>query len=133
MAVEGGCQCGAVRYSIEGEAAHNALCHCADCRASAGAPAVAWLAVKEPQFSLLSGEPKTYHGKNGAQRSFCPECGTGVFYRNEGLLPGIVDVQAATLDDAAAYPPSAQIQCAERLPWMAELAALPEFDRYPGM
>jgi hypothetical protein len=43
----GGCQCGAVRYAVEGDPLHHAVCHCADCRASAGAPMVAWLAVKE--------------------------------------------------------------------------------------
>lgn len=133
MAMEGGCQCGAVRYSIEGEAAHNALCHCADCQASAGAPAVAWMAVKEAQFTLLAGQPRTWRGKTGSERSFCPDCGTGLYFRNAVMLPGTVDVQAATLDNAADYPPSIQIQCAERLPWMGELAALPEFERYPGM
>lgn len=132
MAQTGGCQCGAVRYEIEGEPAHNAVCHCADCRAAAGAPMVTWLAVKEDQFSLQQGELTTYNGKNGAERQFCPTCGTGLFYRNAGMLPGIVDVQSATLDDAAAFPPGAQIQCAERLPWMEDLAALPEFERYPG-
>lgn len=131
--VEGGCQCGAVRYRIDGEAEHHALCHCADCRAYAGAPVVAWLAVKEDLFTLLKGQLTTYEGKNGARRQFCPKCGTGLFYRNAQMLPGIVDVQSATLDNAAEFPPGAQIQCAERLPWMTTLASLPEFERYPGM
>jgi hypothetical protein len=48
------------------------------------------------------------------------------------MLPGIVDVQSATLDDAASLAPGAQIQCAERLPWMTGLANLPEFERFPG-
>ena len=132
MSLQGGCQCGAVRYEVEGEALHNALCHCSDCRASAGAPMVGWFAVKEEQFRLLQGEVTTYHGKNGAERQFCPTCGTGVFYRNAAMLPGIVDVQSATLDDAASLAPGAQIQCAERLPWMKDLAGLPEFERFPG-
>jgi len=29
--------------------------------------------------------------------------------------------------------PGAQIQCAERLDYMRDLAALPEFQRFPGM
>lgn len=132
MEKQGGCQCGAVRYAVEGEALHHAVCHCADCRASAGAPFVAWLAVKEEQFRLLVGSPATYRGKHGAERAFCPACGTGVFYRNAGMLPGIVDVQSATLDDAAGLAPGAQIQCAERLPWTEGLGALPAFERYPG-
>jgi hypothetical protein len=132
MTIQGGCQCGAVRYAVEGDALHNAICHCADCRASTGAPMVGWLAVKEAQFTVLQGEVATYHGKQGAERNFCPVCGTGLFYRNAAMLPGIVDVQSATLDDAATLPPGAQIQCAERLPWMTNLGDLPEFERFPG-
>lgn len=132
MQAEGGCQCGAVRYRIEGEPAHVALCHCADCRASSGAPAVNWLAVKEGQLTLLAGDLSTYTGKTGSRRQFCPTCGTGLFFRNEQFLPGIVDIQAVTLDDAGNFPPGAQIQCAERLEWMTKLSALPEFERFPG-
>ncbi|OCC24032.1 aldehyde-activating protein [Croceicoccus estronivorus] len=132
MSQEGGCQCGAVRYQITGEAEHSAVCHCADCQASSGAPIVAWLAVKEDRLTLKQGAPATYHGKNGAERQFCPNCGTGLFYRNANILPGIVDIQSATLDDAAAAAPSIQIQCAERLPWVTGLNNLPEFERYPG-
>ena len=132
MTAEGGCHCGAVRYRIEGEAAHNALCHCSDCRASSGAPVVGWLAVQEGQLTVLQGDLATYTGKTGSQRQFCPTCGTGLFFRNAVTLPGIVDIQSATLDDANAQPPAAQIQCAERLEWMTGLDVLPAFDRYPG-
>lgn len=128
----GGCQCGNVRYEVEGEAAHHALCHCADCRASSGAPMVGWIAFQEAQLSVNDGALTTYEGKNGAQRQFCTACGTGLFYRNADMLPGIVDIQSATLDNAGQEAPGAQIQVAERLPWMESLAATPEFERYPG-
>lgn len=129
----GGCQCGSVRYDVEGDAAHHALCHCADCRASSGAPMVGWIAFQEGQLVVKSGALTTYEGKNGAQRQFCPTCGTGLFYRNADLLPGIVDIQSSTLDNADQETPGVQIQVAERLTWMEGLGALPEFTRYPGL
>lgn len=128
----GGCQCGAVRYRAEGDPLHNALCHCADCRASSGAPMVGWIAYKEGQVTVLSGDLTTYEGKTGSLRQFCPKCGTGLFFRNEDVLPGIVDVQSATLDNPEEAPPQAQIQCAERISWMQDLSGLPEFERFPG-
>lgn len=64
-------------------------------------------------------------------RSFCPDCGTGLFYRNSEILPGLVEVQLATLDDAEALPPSMQIQTAERLHWMSDLGKIKAFDRFP--
>src|SRR5690606_27358238 len=130
MKRQGGCRCGAIRYAVEGEPLHHAICPCADCRASAGAPMVAWYCVKEEQFSLEAGEPAEFEGTSGARRQFCPRCGTGLFYRNAQSLPGLVDIQAATFDDPAVAP-SAQVQCAERLAWVDELSQIPEFERYP--
>jgi hypothetical protein len=133
MELQGGCQCGAVRYEVNGEPQHLALCHCEDCRKSAGAPAVAWAAFAEDEFKLLQGELTTHNSSGAAMRSFCPTCGTGIAYRNAEMLPGIVDIQAATLDNPDALPLQAQIQTAERIGWMTNAHELPQFERYPGM
>ena len=125
----GGCQCGAVRYQAEGEPHYQVLCHCSDCRASAGAPAVGWTAFASDQVIVTQGIPKVYVGKTGSQRHFCPDCGTGLLFTNEATLPGITDVQTATLDSAAAEKPQVQVQCADRLPWMEQLGDYPEFAR----
>lgn len=133
MGLTGGCQCGAVRYEVEGEAVHHALCHCADCRASAGAPAVAWIAFPAAGFKLTKGVAKAYNSSGASIRHFCANCGTGLYFLNEQFLPGIVDIQSATLDDANDHSPGAHVQTAERLGYMARLADLPEFERFPGM
>ena len=133
MKLSGGCHCGAVRYSVEGEPQHVALCHCADCRKSAGAPMVSWAAFAEDDFTLEQGELTTFNSSGQAMRSFCPKCGTGIAYRNEEYLPGIVDLQSATLDDPGALPAGAHIQVAERIGWMESAHELPVFQRFPGM
>lgn len=127
----GGCHCGAVRYEVTGEPLHVTLCHCTDCRRSAGAPAVAWAGVLEQQFAIVAGSPRTRNSSGDAMRSFCGDCGTGLFYRNATILPGIVDVQSATLDDPGAWPPQAHIQVAERIGWVATMHELPVFERFP--
>ena len=127
----GCCHCGAVRYVASGEPAHHALCHCEDCRRSAGAPMVGWIAWPEEQVTV-TGTPMVYASSEHGRRSFCGTCGSGLFYRNAAMLPGIVDVQSATLDDPAAFAPSAHIQTADRLEWTRRLEALPEFAHYPG-
>lgn len=132
MKLEGGCQCGAVRYSVEGESEHVALCHCSDCRKSTGAPTVAWGAFKTAEFVLTKGAAAVYNSSGASMRHFCATCGTGLYFVNEEYLPGLVDIQVATLDDPEALSPQVQIQVAERLGWMKDLAALPEFERFPG-
>ena len=129
---QGGCRCGEVRYEAAGEPLHHALCHCNDCRASAGAPAVGWIAFPQDAVTVTQGTPTAFEGTPGAKREFCGRCGTGLFYTNPQVLPGLIDIQSATLDDPAADPPGAHIQVAERLPYMAHLGDLPEFERYPG-
>lgn len=132
MTHQGGCHCGAVRYEVAGEPQHVALCHCSDCRKSSGAPMVAWAAFTEEQFKLVEGEPVTFNSSGAAMRSFCPKCGSGLYYRNAEFLPGIVDIQSATLDDPEALPPGAHIQTAERIGWMETAHSLPAFERFPG-
>jgi hypothetical protein len=130
----GGCHCGAVRYEMGESPLHHAFCHCNDCRRSAGAPMVAWAMFPASEVTLLSGEPKVCASSEHGRRHFCGECGTGLFYVNEDMLPGLIDVQTATLDEPDAFfAPSAHIQVAERIGWMKDAHRLPEFERYPPM
>jgi hypothetical protein len=117
MDITGGCHCGAIRYEAEGEALTHALCHCTDCRRHAGAPMVGWTMIYE----------SSKHGR----RHFCPQCGTGLFYTNTEMLPGIIDIQSATYDDPEAVPARALIQIADRINWMERAHELPAFERYP--
>lgn len=128
---EGGCHCGAVRYEITGEPRRVGLCHCTDCRRSAGAPMVAWAILGEDQFRLLKGEVTAYASSEHGRRRFCPTCGTGLYYTNAATFEGLVDVQLATLDDPDAFAPIEQIQTAERIGWMETAHALPAHARFP--
>ena len=127
----GGCHCGAVKYEMTAEVAHHALCHCTDCRKASGAPATAWAMAAADQVTI-TGEPLTYASSEHGRRLFCGACGTGLFYVNEVALPGLVDVQIATLDDPDALPVQLHVQVAERIGWMTHLGDLPAFERYPG-
>ncbi len=93
---------------------------------------VTWAMFPETAFTLTKGQPKTFNSSGTAMRSFCADCGTGLFYRNATVLPGIVDIQSSTFDDPEALPPVVQIQTAERLHWMKQLHELPEFERFPA-
>ncbi|WP_242122950.1 GFA family protein [Sphingobium sp. Sx8-8] len=126
----GGCHCGAIRYEVTGEAAHSALCHCSDCRRSAGAPMVGWALFPEGGVKV-SGDPVRYRSSDHVERHFCGKCGTGLFYSSATVFPGMIDIQTATLDDQSAFPPTAHIQMAEAAPWMEGAHKLPKFDRFP--
>ena len=92
---------------------------------------VAWGLVDRDSLQV-QGETREYASSQNGRRHFCPKCGTSLFYTNEAVFPGKVDVQVATLDDPDAILPEAQIQMAERIHWMDSLDQLPKFDRYPA-
>ena len=131
MTHSGQCHCGAIRYELSGDPKDVSLCHCSDCRRCAGAPVVAWAGFAEDQLTLTKGAPKIRNSSGAAMRSFCAECGTGLFYRNADILPNIVEVQLATLDDPEALPPTVHIQTAEQIGWMKTAHELPRIERFP--
>lgn len=129
--LKGQCHCGAIHYEMSQDTVHHALCHCQDCRRATGAPAVSWGLVALEGLKV-TGEPKIYASSEHGRRHFCADCGTSLFYTNDVIFPGQIDVQTATLDDPSAIPMQGQIQMAESIAWMHDLGALPAFDRYPG-
>jgi hypothetical protein len=131
MTISGGCHCGAVRYEVEGEVLAHGLCHCTDCRRHAGAPMVGWTMYPESAVRVTKGNTKEYASSAHGRRYFCADCGTGLFYRNAQVLPGLIDIQSATYDDPDAVPAQGHIQVAERIGWMARAHELPQFERYP--
>jgi hypothetical protein len=131
MQIEGGCHCGAVRYEVAGEVLNHVLCHCIDCRRHAGAPLVGWAMYPQEAVQVKKGAPKIYASSEHGRRHFCDNCGSGLFYVNAEVLPGVIDVQSATFDEPQAALPQAHIQTAEQIGWMRTAHLLPSFERYP--
>lgn len=127
----GGCHCGAIRYEVTGAPQYSALCHCSDCRKSAGATMVGWALFPEGQVAI-TGAPVQFKSSEHATRHFCGTCGTGLFYTNMTVFPGMIDLQTGTLDNQNAFPSAVHVQCAEAASWMDGADDLPKFDRYPA-
>ncbi|MXO58501.1 GFA family protein [Altererythrobacter salegens] len=127
----GRCHCGAIRYSINGERKHSAICHCETCRRTTGGLTTAWLGYASEGLRV-EGEPRSYSSSEGVERQFCGTCGTSLFYFNEAMMPGVVDILTVTLDDPAPHAPQLHVNMADTLPWEAGLDELPKFDRFPG-
>jgi len=131
MTISGGCHCGAIRYEAEGDALTHALCHCSDCRRHAGAPMVGWTMYPLERVKVTRGVTKEYASSEHGRRQFCADCGTGLFFTNAQVLPGIINTQSATYDDPNLVPARQHIQVAERIAWMERAHELPAFERYP--
>jgi hypothetical protein len=122
----GGCLCGAVRYRISGEPSSSVICHCASCRRASGAPTVAWLTLNRTLFEIVAGKPAVYHSSPGVVRQFCGVCGSALTYENI-KYPLSIDVTTGTLDEPAAFPPTAEVWLENRLHWQPTDGTLAQF------
>ena len=95
----GQCACGAVKFAFDTDFTFIAVCHCLDCKKASGGEAAAFFGVPEDDFTLISGNPKSFHyvaqsGK-GLDRNFCPNCGARLFTHNLGSFPAEAPASAS--------------------------------------
>jgi len=130
---QGGCHCGANRYSCDKEPELTFYCHCSDCQRTTGSPfsvelmiGADALSVKGPLESYVvegdSGKPVT--------RWFCGRCGSGIYLECESD-PGYVFLKAGSLDDASWVRPEMHIFTVARQPWARIADDLPQYERMP--
>jgi hypothetical protein len=130
--LEGGCQCGAIRYEITGPIVGVGVCHCRACQyASGGGPNYVALAVREG-FAFTKGEPKRFGQPGGSgnivSRVFCPDCGTPLI--SEAAMP-FYPVKLGSLDDPSSLKPELHIWTSSAQPWHPIDPALPAFPESP--
>jgi hypothetical protein len=94
----GGCLCGAVRYAIATDKTGLSGCSCEQCRRHTGSLLVA-LDVPAEAISFTAGEPAVYTSSGWAERGFCRDCGSTLFYRvTRGKMAGLTAMAAGTFD-----------------------------------
>lgn len=119
----GGCQCGAVRYRIEGPLTRAHICHCRMCQKAAGNYFLPLANVQRADFTVTRGEIAWFQTSDFARRGFCPNCGTPLVY--DGLSSPHVNVTLGSLDHPSAITPERQLGVEAKMPWFALLDALP--------
>ncbi|MBI2256524.1 MAG: GFA family protein [Proteobacteria bacterium] len=124
---EGGCECGALRYRVMGEAYDTGYCHCRICQRTSGAPLQAFARIKADQFAYTKGTPVIYFSSEHGQREFCAACGSQLLYRGR-QAPFDVAFNTPTLDDPSAFPPRQHVWCRSRLAWFETADTLPRQD-----
>ncbi|MBN8816665.1 MAG: GFA family protein [Sphingomonas sp.] len=72
------CQCGQLAIACEGDPVRVSVCHCLDCQKRSGSSFAAQARFPIEQ-TTVNGESKQW-SRGEATFSFCPECGSTVFY-----------------------------------------------------
>ncbi len=78
--IKGGCYCGQFRFEVTGEIREVVFCHCRVCQKITG-NFVAASQVDNDNLTF-SGELSWFESTSGFERSFCPTCGSQLFWRD---------------------------------------------------
>ena len=116
--VTGGCLCGAVRITAQGQPLRVGICHCLDCRKHHGAMFYA-AAIFDEGAVTTGGVTNAYKG-----RHFCPACGSSVFAR----LGKEVEVHLGSLDAPDQFVPGYEVWTIRREAFLPEFVGLTRFD-----
>jgi hypothetical protein len=116
----GGCQCGAVRFVVDGALGRASICHCRMCQKAFGG--FFGPLVSAPGLRWTRGAPNYFQSSNRVRRGFCAECGTPLTFEPDD---GPAEVAIGAFDDPAELRPVIQHDVASRLPWVDQLGDLP--------
>lgn len=126
---DGGCLCGAVRYSFHSNPTYAAHCHCRSCQRAIGAGFVTWVGVKPENFHLVHGEVKYCETSPGVQRGFCGRCGSSLTYGGDDWTD--ISITAASLDDPGIARPESNVYLDHKQPWVKIDDSLRKYDQLP--
>jgi len=120
----GGCQCGAVRFRVEGPPGRVSICHCRMCQKAFAAPYGAFVSVELGKLSWTRGEPRRFNSSADVLRGFCAECGTPLTF--EPAQGGdAIGIAACAFDAPQHLVPQRQIWTESRLEWADDLSRIP--------
>jgi hypothetical protein len=112
----GRCLCGAVRFTATVPVREFGACHCGMCRRWSAGP---FLAVECEGVVAIEGDVSlgVYRSSEWAERCFCTNCGTPLFYRLAGKEVSAVSLEA--LNDRAGFAFSTEIFIDDKPPYYA--------------
>jgi hypothetical protein len=123
MSVSGGCQCGAVRFRVDGALGRASVCHCRMCQKAFGSAFGPFVTAKRAEVVWTRGEPRRFRSSNLVRRGFCADCGTPLTYE---LTDQEIDLAIGAFDAPAPIKPEVQLSPEHALPWVQALGAVPK-------
>jgi len=118
MARTGGCNCGRVRFELEGEPLRVGLCHCETCRKFTGS-AFSHYGVWPGTAVRISGDLGEWTVRAGVDR-FCRTCGSSLFTWTKDQDE--IEVKLGALDEPPNdLEPAYELWTVRREPWLPDL------------
>tara|TARA_R110002072_G_scaffold123116_1_gene258298 strand:- start:3414 stop:3872 length:459 start_codon:yes stop_codon:yes gene_type:complete len=120
LPLQGGCQCGALRFEITKQPLTLYCCHCTACQQQSSSAFGMSMLVERDGFSFIKGAPTAFQvataSKIAKMGLFCDACGTRIAHDSKGK-PAL-SLKAGTLDDRARLRPVGHIWVRSAPDWV---------------
>ena len=127
--ITGRCECGKVKYQVQGELADYCHCHCSVCRRIHGAAFVTWGGIARAEFSYVSGEDNvgSYAFSDRADSLFCKTCSSTILvdFKPEADM---LYITLGTVDGNIDCPDGFHQFAGSKAPWYEISDNLPQYD-----
>ena len=129
--LEGGCECGAVRYRVADAFEYAMNCHCSRCRAGTGTAFKAFGGIQRDRLEVVEGaDGLLVWGDDEGNHTRCGVCGSLLYsVVRDG---GWVHVAFGSLAAEPSIRPEGHIYVGSKAPWFEITDDLPQFDELPG-
>ena len=132
--LDGGCDCGFIRYRMATRPLFVHCCHCRWCQRESGASFALNAMIEADRVIHLGGEPEIIdtpsNSGKGQKIARCPKCRIAVWSNYAGAGPVIRFVRVGTLDQPDHLPPEIHIFTASKQPWVVIAAGVPSGPEY---
>jgi len=132
--VNGGCDCGTVRYRMESAPLIVHCCHCRWCQRESGASFALNAMIEADRVTELNGAPQLVDtpsaSGSGQLVARCPTCKVALWSNYAGAGPLVRFVRVGTLDNPDLLPPDIHIFVGSKQPWVVlpeHTPAVPEY------
>jgi hypothetical protein len=132
--MEGGCDCGCLRYRLETRPLVVHCCHCRWCQRETGASFALNALIEADRVVNLGTDPEIIdtpsNSGKGQKIARCPTCRIAIWSNYSGAGPVIRFVRVGTLDAPDHLPPDIHIFTASKQPWIQLQSDVPSAAEY---
>ena len=130
--IRGHCECGRVRFEVDGNIQDFSHCHCSQCRRLHGAAFATFAGVERDKFRYVSGEGEVtvYSSSERNERVFCSVCGSTI------LVDALEETDAlylsmSAIDGDPPRPKGYHAYVGSRAPWHEITDNLEQYETEP--
>ena len=134
LPLDGGCDCGEIRYRITTKPLIVHCCHCRWCQRESGASFALNAMIEAERVEVLKGEAEVIdtpsNSGKGQKIARCPQCRIALWSNYTGGGDKVKFVRVGTLDAPDVMPPDIHIFTSTKQPWVILPPGISAFAEY---